>query len=220
MHATDRLRSTVRGSHYPAAPGGETREFSDLTGDVTFVQDIEIVPEIRPGRRVSLSYTIDFGDLGADFFLDPNFCITDGAPGVNFLSEIEVDGLVADSNNYCRQPDPTTVQHSFLGPTEIGQYPVDIVIVRPSDGVPIREVTAGTLTVTDDPVGGDCPTGFIRDPDTGECVPSGGNGGDGGGGPLLPCFLDPNRACSTGETIAYTAVGGAVGILLLGQVLD
>lgn len=45
---------------------------------------------------------------------------------------------------------------------------------------------------------------------------NGNNGNNGGIGPLLPCFLDPNRSCTRFETIAFGGLGVLMVILIAG----
>lgn len=90
-------------------------------------------------------------------------------------------------------------------PFEEGTFNVDVWLESP-DGQTTDKLTRSITYQSGGSKGcqadGDCPRGYIcRD---GACVqdPKNDDGGP-GDGPILPCFLDPNRKCASPEMMAW-----------------
>lgn len=161
---------------------------------VRFV-DVDVPSQQPPNTTVSADV-----QLANDALLigpnDPDRCSTGfaGRVGLEVDLELTVNGSFADRRTgICVPSTGQTATLQFVTPSEPG-----IATIEVTGELPGKDLSIGSRTATIDVVEGvpEAPT----------------NGDDDGGtGPLLPCFLDPNRQCSPFEQLAF---GGAAFFLV------
>jgi len=135
---------------------------------------------------------------------DPDHCttpLTEFGGGLQVAVTVKVNGTRYGSNSTCigvagafvfARKKSFSITH--YTPDQPGEYKVDYDFYLAGSGKHIKTIRK-TLEVT-----GSAPKPPAQQPQQ--------NGGSGlFNGPILPCFLDPNRACTTGSTIGYSAFG-------------
>lgn len=162
------------------------------TPEGIYISSLDITPEVSPGGTIAATAVVHAEIGAAPVALDPDFCIPlfegdEGGinDGIKTVWEFKVAGQVRESRRICLPEDQLGFngleqQFSELAPTNPGTYEVELVVRSRSSGAILANRTA-TFSVTENPTTGECPSGFIRNPDTGQCEPSD-SGGDGGGG--------------------------------------
>lgn len=164
-----------------------------MTIDPEFVQieDLEFTEQVSTGGRIAISYNV-FAQSGATpppagqtVFQNPDYCIaSDLGGGVRLSHDVYIEGDLQDSISTCwpmenRQRRAT---FDFIAPSQDGSYTIAIQLVGMGSGE-VAETVEFEVQVGSDGNGGTttCPDGFVRDPDTGNCVtaqdPDGGGGG-------------------------------------------
>lgn len=172
-----------------------TARLSEEGADRISVKNFQTQAEVSPGDTVAWSFTIlNNADVNV---LDPDWCeqLFPPASGVRMFISVEFAGAEDIRQGVC-VPDEggeSDFSGEFIAPTQPGDYEVTVNVEANNTQ---RQIAQQSRTVTvlgegEQPVG-DCPAGFQRDPQTGECVPVGGgdNGdnGDGDNGFNLPDF--------------------------------
>lgn len=152
---------------------------------------------------------------------DPNRCDPQGflsaEVGLEVEVRLEIGGVFQDSDIVCVPGSEapfggvgtaeTTLETTT--PAEPGTFSFDVVAETARTGDLVGRATQ-SIQVTE-------AAQPAEPPDNG----GNGNGNepDNGGlfeGPILPCFLDPNRACETPETVLYGAAGALLLVALAG----
>lgn len=184
-------------------PRQQSAEASGPQGSV-LVRSITGVPSItRPGTvagQVSVEPDPNLIQNLSALWVDPDACDTGfGSFGFRTRIEIRVDGQVVDSRAKCLGSD-----ESFDFTTNLqqpGAHTIAVVAIGENSG---NEFDRETMTVT------------VEEETTrrGDFTSEDEESGDGlFGGPILPCFLDPNRECGTLQLVGF--VGGGTALLLL-----
>lgn len=185
------------------------RRTSPLSGAVTpreeftnlwHVENLNFTPEIKPGRNTAVSFEVTSNESFHDP-TNPNTCwTTNAALGSRVRAVLVVDGSDRTSDTECvRGGQAYEYQLSFIAGQDGTTHDCAIELRNAATGN-TNTRREFQVHVTEDAVVGDCPPGFEKDSE-GNCVPS--ENGNGGSGPLLPCFLDPNRSCGTPEVVAW-----------------
>lgn len=198
-------------------------------GDL-FVHDVFSTSTVNPNGTVDVSLTVSNGA----FSISPGpdccgpFC-NDNLPGHwasngwRYQVAVEFDGDLRQSPVECitgTEAGTTDNIHefSFPAPGQRGSYDMKITLELPGSG----EQGTATRQVQVQTGGGDrpgpddcqdnsdCPENWGCE--DGRCVP--GEGG-GGGGPWLPCLLDPNRACAGPDMIIQIMLFVAIVVLVV-----
>lgn len=135
---------------------------------------------------------------------DPDHCttsLTEFGGGLKVGVQVKINGTSYGQNATCIGVAGAFIfarkksfQITHYTPSKPGTYTVDYDFFLTGSGNHITTISK-KLTVT-----GNAPK-----------PPSGNNQNKGGSGlfsgPLLPCFLDPNRSCNTATTVTYSALG-------------
>lgn len=144
-------------------------------------------PDRCDGPHPATGYAVDVTvTFTGDIIGGETRCVIAGVPGTTegvlvpfFVSSIE--GTFHGN---------VTVEFATTGQV-IANRPFEIVV---DEDAPAGPYGPECVNTPDCPVDQVCRNGECRDPPT-------------SGGPLLPCFLDPNRGCATPETIAWAFAG-------------
>lgn len=192
MNAISRARGNIR--------AGSLTERANRGQGVISIDSVDFPPEVSPGGVVSLDFTIRNTQNSAICAPDPDSCISStlGA-GLRIEAQLRGSGRVLDSTERCVTCDggTSTARLSFTAPPEEGTFSFEAVLVGSSTRNVLLEQRL-SVEVTGEPNGGAEPP------------PDDGDDDSPFEGPLLPCFIDPNRSCDRTETIAWTL--GALGV--------
>lgn len=174
---------------------------------------INLPSRVRPGVTIDADATL-INNATVISPTDPNACNPGKlfVGGLNVNVRLEVDGFREDSNADCvpglggsKKLDLSWVTENV---DESKTVQVTYIAEGTGDG---RELARKTYTVTVEP---EAPTQDERE-ETDDDTNNSDDQNSNGGGPWLPCFLDPNRACSPGEQGTYSMAAGALGVLLI-----
>jgi len=193
------MEVTARGTARNLARSSmDTRmSFASGSGQVS-VGGLRMQSRVQPGTRMTAKASVtnhaqyivgDNDQCDAGFF----------QKGYQIDMELLVDGELVDNISNCVKGMGGTldVEFEFLAPTSSGSHTVEVRAVGGSTGN-VGDSTQQTLTIDEN-----APPEENPDDD------------NGGGNAVLPCFLDPNRACSARETLMFAGIGGAIGLVLL-----
>jgi len=176
----------------------DTRMNFKSGADVVSVGSLRMQNAVPPQERIQV--TAEVVNNASVIIGDPDACDTGlFRKGYQIDAELYVDGEFLDSITACIPGTNGSKEFTFefIAPKQEGDYDVTVKAVGASSGH-VGDTLTETLTVDSEAPGGSTP---------GE--------DDDGSGAYLPCFMDPNRACSTGETIAFAGMGGSLALLLL-----
>lgn len=166
-------------------------------GDLVPIRSVDVQQTVPPGAQVPL--TVTMGNTATIISpLDPDVCTAGGFNGYSLEVDIELDGRNLGAQTKCvTAVGNVNYDFEFVAPTEPGAYTLTIVVRGNSSN---NQLGFQELDVTVE-----------------ETAPQPDENGDGGltGGPLLPCFLDPNRGCERFETIGWSAAGVLFAVALL-----
>lgn len=164
--------------------------------------------ELRVGERRTVR--VDLAATRETSVLDPDHCVSKAlAAGLRVEARGRVGGGQT-SDRFCLPASTLTLGNTreFRVPiegTSPGTLEVTIEVVgRDSGNLLARETFA--ISVVGEETGGETPGGIPDEEQDG-----GEDQDQNGGGPLLPCFVDPNRSCARPEALGW----GAAAVLLL-----
>lgn len=178
---------------------------------------IDLPSRVRPGEAIDADATL-INNATIISPTDPNACNPGKlfVGGLNVTVTVEVDGMREDSASACVPGLGGSKKLDLSWYTENVQssktVQVSYIAKGTGDG---RELARKTYTVIIEP---EAPTQDERnepDDDSDTTGDDNNNTDPTKTGPILPCFLDPNRACTPGEQSTYAMAGGALGILLI-----
>lgn len=208
MSPSARIRAKNTGGSALAPRDGATMS-ADL-GDV-YIEAVQQPGTLEVGGTKSFHF-----DIGADstaFPSDPDWCIASGF-GDGYAIDITArsGGGLLHAKNTCIQAGFTRPPQRFsfeLTGSSAGTVEVRVAVHGSGSRNLLVERTFQVEVIDPDGGGGGGNGGSV---DPGD--PPGGDNGD-GGGPLLPCWIDPNRGCATPEAIAWGGLALFSGIFLI-----
>lgn len=165
---------------------------------VVSIGSFRMQSRVPPEERMTA--TVEIVNNAEYIAADPDACDTGFfQKGYQIDADLYVNGSFTDSLTACvpGMNGSKEFTFEFLAPQQEGDYDVTIEAVGASSGN-VAGSTSQTLTVDSDAPGNETP----------------GDDNENSGG-YLPCFLDPNRACSTGETVAFAGMGAGLALLFL-----
>jgi hypothetical protein len=169
---------------------------------VVSVGSLRMQSRVQPGTRMTVQATAtNTAELIAG---DPDACDAGFFwKGYQIDVELLLNGQLVDVVSDCvaGSGGSLTGEFEFITPSEPGTYDVE-VLVRGADSGHVADSTSQTLTIEED-------------------APEEDNPGDDDeqGDSYLPCFMDPDRACTTGETLTFAGMGGGMLLLFLLAIL-
>lgn len=191
--------------------GGATAQQATVQqpGEVLSVVDVDFPAQQPPSSRVPVDVVLDNSALFVGG--DPNRCIGGELlgefVGLEVTVTLEAGGAFQDSDTVCVAAGPAaafaTADLSVTTPAEDGPFTFTIRAETASTG---EEFFAEQRTI-------DVQTGAQPAPEERDDEEDGGLFG----GPILPCFVDPNRACARPEALAWGGLGLLAAIVLVGR---
>lgn len=189
-HATTfRNRASIRTAHVDRSGGAGANEVtgSQPNPDLVSVGNFQMPTSMSPNASVPWSFTVDNDtDMNATM---QDHCISDRVlnPSGTFMQiSVRLDSSVVHSETNCI-PDEggqRDFNGEFFAPSTPGTYQVEVQVEGANSGDLLDRFTTSLEIEEGASPPGNCPDGFQRDPNTGECVPinGGGDGGNGDGG--------------------------------------
>lgn len=168
--------------------------------------------EVGPGQIVNASVIVSPAQFVSDDLsvLDPDYCTPPNlfGKGLNVDIEVRAGGQRLGSGRRCIPSigGERELPFSFTAPTSTGRSSFNVIVRGHASGNRLG-ADSFSFQVAEGGGGGGAPTPADEDED----------GGGPFDGPLLPCFLDPNRTCARPETLAWGSVGLLAAIVLLGR---
>jgi len=220
--ATTQLRERAR---LRGPPGVQMGADSNVA-----ITSFTVSPSVESGGEATGSFRVVNNHFTAAVW-DDDFCWAGLENGLRYHTRVYAnDRLVLDEND-CIQVRGGSKTHNFAFGNVTRDIRVRVVVTYATSG-DAAQTAERTVEVTTPPTGdtgggnggsGDggtptgpgyttCPDGFHYDAGAGKCVPDDADGD--GGGAWLPCFVDPFRSCTQGETMQYGILGAALLIAL------
>lgn len=217
MDVTSRVHRATDGLR----PSGHGRRFGQAgERDLASVKNMQILNlrstvDVQTGE--SFTVTVDVSN-GATTRVDEDSCggaanacssrLCIGRTCINTIFEFDGEQIVNGPFCLCGTEFGANTREfsaTFVAPPTPGTYELSATLELPGSGSTAGPLTNQVTVTGEDPID---PPDQPGDPN--------GNNGNNGNGPILPCWLDPNRSCATPELMAWLLVIGAgVGLFVL-----
>lgn len=155
------------------------RQTGARAGSPVNVRNIQFPNAVEPSDSFLLAFTVRNSRSSAVPFADPDHCTAKNFRGGTAISvEVDVAGTVV-SDQRCIPIDGGShnLEFDVFAPARKGKYDLTITLKGKNSGNLFSRFE-DTFRVSSRAPEPSCPTGFIRDPNTGRCVRSGRNGDD------------------------------------------